>query len=319
MVAAIGLLGYVWISARGLAAVRAPTRLGNSPTAGGDYRFTCGPWRLSRSRRLCSPCCGSGPGARTAGSTCVSSCSSRSSRAPSRYWGVRQLERRSSAASLPARHGNGDSAGPPYSRFSRWRTAGRARPGCWRRCCSCAWRARQDHSLPAFRPDADPTGPDVAQIFEYQTPTGSDEHFHGRRVMATGSCSLWLNAFVDSPQLSGGHDPFALNRMQLIAVYIHLQRGRRQPGRRIPRRCGSRLSACMPSTSRVRTAGSSTRRSANPRMFEGLLPVFVARGDDTIYQVPRKRIPLAHVIPASAVVQRAPLHGLGREPDPAVL
>jgi hypothetical protein len=155
---------------------------------------------------------------------------------------------------------------------------------------------------------------DVTQMFEYQTANWFDEHFHGRRVMATGSCSLWLNAFVDNPQLSGGHDPFATNRMQLIAVYItysSLGAGNRD---------GEIASLWLKAfgVHAINVSGPRGREFykavANPRKFEGLLPVLWREGEDTIYGVPQRTDSLAHVIPASAVVQRAPLHGVDVEP-----
>jgi len=154
---------------------------------------------------------------------------------------------------------------------------------------------------------------DVAQLFEYQTAVWLDQHLHGRRVMATGSCSLWLNAFVDSPQLSGGHDPFALNRMQLIAVYITYSADAGNRGGEF-----ATLWLQAFGVHAINVSGPHGREFykavANPRMFEGLLPVLWREGDDTIYQVPQRTDSLAHVIPASAVVQRAPLHGLDVEP-----
>jgi hypothetical protein len=155
---------------------------------------------------------------------------------------------------------------------------------------------------------------DVTQMFEYQTAAWLDEHFHGRRVMATGSCSLWLNAFVDNPQLSGGHDPFAMNRMQLIAVYITYSSA--GAGNRDGEFATLWLKAF--GVHAINVSGPHGREFykavANSKKFEGLLPVLWREGEDTIYGVPQRTDSLAHVIPASAVVRRAPLNGVDVEP-----
>ncbi|HEY3826257.1 MAG TPA: hypothetical protein VGL82_16945, partial [Bryobacteraceae bacterium] len=53
---------------------------------------------------------------------------------------------------------------------------------------------------------------------------------------------------------------------------------------------------------------------AHPHKFDGVLPVLWHGEDDTIFAVPQRSHSLAHVIPASAVVARAPIHGLDVEP-----
>jgi hypothetical protein len=155
---------------------------------------------------------------------------------------------------------------------------------------------------------------DVTQMFEYQTAKWFDEHFHGRRVMATGSCSLWLNAFVDTPQLAGGQDPLALNRQQIVAVFItYSSSGAGSRDGEI-----STLWLKAFGVHAINVSGPNGREYykavANPKKFEGLLPVLWREGDDTIYGVPQRTASLAHVIPAGAMVQRTPLHGVDVEP-----
>jgi hypothetical protein len=155
---------------------------------------------------------------------------------------------------------------------------------------------------------------DVTQMFEYQTAKWFERHFHDRRVMATGSCSLWLNAFVDTPQLSGGQDPFAMNRMQLIAVFItYSSEGAGNQDGEI-----ATLWLKAFGVHAINVSGPHGREHykavANSRKFEGLLPVLWREGDDTIYGIPQRSDSLAHVIPASAVVTRVPIHGVDVEP-----
>jgi hypothetical protein len=56
---------------------------------------------------------------------------------------------------------------------------------------------------------------------------------------------------------------------------------------------------------------------ANPRKFEGVLPVLWREGGDTIYEVPSRSASLAHVMPRAAVVERTPVHGLDIGPAEA--
>ena len=44
------------------------------------------------------------------------------------------------------------------------------------------------------------------------------------------------------------------------------------------------------------------------------MPLLWREGDDAIYEVPSRSPSLAHVIPAAAVVERTPIHGLDIEP-----
>ena len=37
--------------------------------------------------------------------------------------------------------------------------------------------------------------------------------------MVAGSPAFWFNVFTDTPQLAGGHDPFAPNWLTRIAVF----------------------------------------------------------------------------------------------------
>ena len=154
----------------------------------------------------------------------------------------------------------------------------------------------------------------VTETIEYQTARWMEQHLDGRRVMACGSGALWLNVFTDLPQLSGGHEPLALNPVQLVAVFIiysGLNAGPRDGVMAVQWLKAFGVHA-------VHVSGPQGREYykpfANPYKFEGLLPVLWRQGDDTIYQVPQRSASLAHVIPAGAVVGRTPEHGLDIEP-----
>ena len=62
-----------------------------------------------------------------------------------------------------------------------------------------------------------------AQIYdsiEYQTARWFDEHMHGDRVYAPGSISFWMNAFTETPQLSGCCDQSIINPENFISGFI---------------------------------------------------------------------------------------------------
>src|SRR5579864_5826759 len=53
---------------------------------------------------------------------------------------------------------------------------------------------------------------DISSTIEYQTAKWFDANLGGGRVLAPGTISYWLNAFTDTPQLSGGFDQGLVNR-----------------------------------------------------------------------------------------------------------
>src|SRR5260370_18396370 len=53
---------------------------------------------------------------------------------------------------------------------------------------------------------------DIAQTIEYKTAVWFRDHMDGRRVLAAGTISFWLNAFTDTPQFGGGFDQGRVNR-----------------------------------------------------------------------------------------------------------
>jgi lipoprotein signal peptidase len=154
---------------------------------------------------------------------------------------------------------------------------------------------------------------DVTQTFEYQTAQWMERRFRNQRVMATGSCSFWLNTFVDTPQLSGAQEPFAPNRQQIVAVFINYSSwGAGQQDGEI-----ASLWLKAFGVHAINVSGPKGREIykavANSKKFEGLLPVLWREGDDTIYEVPQRTASLAHVIPADAMITRTPRHGVDVE------
>jgi hypothetical protein len=156
--------------------------------------------------------------------------------------------------------------------------------------------------------------PNVARTVEFRTARWLGQNLHDRRVMVSGSTAFWYNVFTDDPQLSGGNDATALNWMQRVAVFIIYS------GLNAGDRDGEIAVLWLKAfgVHAISVPGSDSEEYykpfGNPRKFEGLLPVLWRDGDDTIYGVPQRSASLARMIPAGAVVQRTPAHGVDIAP-----
>ena len=151
---------------------------------------------------------------------------------------------------------------------------------------------------------------DMTSTAPYRIARWMDEHMQGRRVMVSGSYSFHFNDFTDTPQLHGGHDPMLPNfllRIAMFTIYSGMNAGTRDG--EISVLWLKALGAHAISVPGPRSA-EYYKPFANPRKFEGLLPVLWREGDDTIYSVPARSASLAHVVQADAIVHHAPVNGL---------
>ncbi len=155
---------------------------------------------------------------------------------------------------------------------------------------------------------------DITKTIEYKVIKWVDGNLPGQRVLLAGNPEWIFNDFSDNPQLSAGHEPTAPNWMQRVAVftiYTGANAGDRDAEYSI-----FWLKAY--GNTAIYVPGPHSREHyhaiANPRKFDGLLPILWHDEDDTIYGVPQRSKYLAHVIPRAAVVTRQPVHGLDTEP-----
>ena len=151
---------------------------------------------------------------------------------------------------------------------------------------------------------------DLTRTATYRVARWMDENMHGQRVMVGGSYSFYFNDFTDTPQLLGGHYPMLPNAIMRIANYtLYTGTG---AGARDGEASVGWLKALGAHAISVPGPQSSEyyKPFANPRKFEGLLPVLWREGDDTIYAVPARSNSLAHVISEDSFVHRAPINGL---------
>jgi hypothetical protein len=148
-----------------------------------------------------------------------------------------------------------------------------------------------------------------ARLSEYKIAKWLDRNRHGERAYIPGSSSFLYNVFTDNPQFQGGHIQFATNRFIPGAVY-QIQSGT-NAGVSVQwlKAFGTRAIAVAGPNST-----DAYKAFGDPRKFDGVLPLLWREGDDAIYEVPGRPASLAHVIPAAAVVKRAPIHGLDIAP-----
>jgi hypothetical protein len=150
---------------------------------------------------------------------------------------------------------------------------------------------------------------DPAGLSEYKIAKWLDRNRHGERAYIAGSSSFLYNVFTDNPQFQGGHIQFATNRFVPGAVYQIQSSGGTEVSVMWLKAFGTHAIAVSGPKST-----DAYKAFANPRKFEGVLPLLWREGDDAIYEVPSRPASLAHVIPAAAVVKRRPIHGLDIEP-----
>ena len=151
---------------------------------------------------------------------------------------------------------------------------------------------------------------DIHATTEYKTAKWFDSHMQGRRVMAPGSTSFFMNAFTDTPQLGGGFDQGVDNWQARVAVYV-IYTGKNAGA------LDGEISVLWLRAFGVGAVAVGGPRSGehykpfvNPGKFAGLLPEIYHDGDDRIYAVPSRGGSLAHVVRPEELVSTPPVHGL---------
>jgi hypothetical protein len=148
---------------------------------------------------------------------------------------------------------------------------------------------------------------DVQATMEYKTAQWFEQHLPGERVMSPGSAHVFLNAFTDVPQLSGGFDQGIINIM--VPNTIHLfYKGWNEIDR------SAEVTILLLKALGVHAAivgGPDSRDFFRPqehsdRFAASGLPELWRQGDDTIYGIPSRSHSLAHVIAPEDVVKQRP-------------
>jgi len=151
---------------------------------------------------------------------------------------------------------------------------------------------------------------DTTQSVEYQTAKWVAEHLPGQRVMMPGSIGQWADVFANVPQ--AGAQPYTTspNFSQYLADYIirsGLNAGERDAAISI-------LWLKAFGAQAIAVPGPESPEYwhpvANPRKFDGVLPVLHRERDTTIYLVSDRPFSLAHVLRPDDLVHHRPVHGL---------
>jgi hypothetical protein len=151
---------------------------------------------------------------------------------------------------------------------------------------------------------------DVTQTAMYRMARWTDANLHGGRVFVGGSYSFYFNDFTDTPQVFGAQDPMLPNftlRHAVFTVYSGMNAGSRDAEISLLwlKALGARaISVPGPSSPEY------YKPFANPRKFEGVLPVLWQEGDDTVYGIPSRNDSLAYVMAPGDLVHDPPVNGL---------
>lgn len=150
---------------------------------------------------------------------------------------------------------------------------------------------------------------DMESRSEYKVARWLAEHSPDARTLAPGSLAFWLNAFADTPQVTGCCDQGIL--MPVIrAAYYGIGTSERDADPTVV------WLQALGADTLVAPGPRSTevfRDIAHPEKYAGLL-VLWRDGDDIIYQVPRRSRSLAHVVPPGAIVRQPPENGIKIDP-----
>jgi hypothetical protein len=147
---------------------------------------------------------------------------------------------------------------------------------------------------------------DMRQTVEYRAAVWAERNLSSARVMLPGSMAQWADAFSGIAQFSGGSWSQALNPVQQLALSA-VYNGATTPEQ------DARVSLAWLKAFGVGAIAVGGPHSqefwkpyAHPAKFDGVLPTLWREDDVTIYRIPQRSSSLAHVVPRSAVVTRAP-------------
>jgi hypothetical protein len=147
---------------------------------------------------------------------------------------------------------------------------------------------------------------DATQTIEYRASIWARDHLPGIRVFMPGSIGKWTDAFTNLEQFAGGSWSVAYNPIQQRAnegIYN---------GGDTPEQDARVAIAWLKAygTGAIAVSGPNSqelwRGFGHPKKFDGILPALWSVDDVTIYRVPLRSDSLAHVVPVSALVRRAP-------------
>jgi hypothetical protein len=151
---------------------------------------------------------------------------------------------------------------------------------------------------------------DITRTVEYQEAMWFDAHMHGERVLAPGTIQFWMNAFTETPQMTGCCLQSLLNPENQIAAYVTYA------GYQTDAESADYALLWMKAFAvhAVSIGGPQSREAYKdfrfPYRFRGRLEQVWSSGDDFIYRVPERVDGLARVIRSGDVVKHPPASGI---------
>jgi hypothetical protein len=146
----------------------------------------------------------------------------------------------------------------------------------------------------------------LENTIEYRTATWAERNLGQTRILMPGSIAQWANAFSQVQQFTGSSWSMAYNPIQQRGFDAVFFAGDTPEE-------GARISLAWLKAYGVGAVCVTGPKSPefwkpyrHPLRYEGVLPVLWRADDTTIYRIPRRNASLAHVVPESALVERAP-------------
>jgi hypothetical protein len=136
----------------------------------------------------------------------------------------------------------------------------------------------------------------IETTIEYKTAKWLDAHMRGARVFAPGSIGFWLNAFSDSPQITGGFDN-GISNPTVPPLIFHVYAGDQQQTLvDLLRAYG-----CDAIIGGGKDSAEFYHPISHPEKLRGLTELW-RDGGDVVYDLPRRSRSLAHVMRSSDLV-----------------
>jgi hypothetical protein len=144
------------------------------------------------------------------------------------------------------------------------------------------------------------------QTAEYRMAEWFGRNMKQQRVFAPGSTALWLNAWVDTPQLTGCCDLNVPDPIMLAAPYVlYNDEGNVD---------ASLLWLKAYGVHAIGVTGPGSKQYhqlfRNPAKFDGRLQELWHDGPDRIYAIPQRSSSLAHIVHPGEIVTQRPYNGL---------
>jgi hypothetical protein len=140
----------------------------------------------------------------------------------------------------------------------------------------------------------------IASTVEYEVSTWLGTHLPGRRVFAPGTTGFWMNAFSDTPLLTGGFDNGMRNAFLQEVIYQIYAGENSQVALDWLKAFG--CDAVIGGDPESREVYHPV---SHPERFHGLRELW-RQGADVIYEVPRGTASLAHAVRRSDLVTQRP-------------